>query len=99
MELPGVCVCVCPSVPGESIELWEGVDMLLIGKSQASVVSGLFLRSNYLSIWQMPPLTGGVPWQYWEGSPNFLPLYKPPPSKAFFWSTWVGYVGSVAPWV
>lgn len=41
----GVCVCI----PRESIELWEGTDMLLTGKSQASVVSGLFLGGKYLA--------------------------------------------------
>jgi hypothetical protein len=52
----GVCVCVCVCVccgeggtPGKSIELWEGADVLLTCKSQASVVSGLFLGGKYLT--------------------------------------------------
>lgn len=34
-------------VPGESTELWEGTDMLLTDKSQASEASGLFLGGKF----------------------------------------------------
>lgn len=56
MELLGLCVCGWGGggrgqggIPGESIELWEGADTPLTGKSRASVVSGLFLGSKYLT--------------------------------------------------
>lgn len=44
-------MCVCcgeGGTPGESIELWEGTNVLLTGKSQASVISDLFLGGKYL---------------------------------------------------